>query len=164
LTGYSGGGKKMIAEYEGPHDHEVDAPRIYALGQTHKHLPEIKKYTGLASLPIFLPIVAPYYSGMLVTVGIENRDHQRLEDIRQGYREFFGPSPFISVAGEEENPVMLGSNTLSGKDSMRLYICGNMDRITVSAQFDNLGKGASGAALESMNIALGLDPTTGLSL
>ena len=92
LTGYSGGGKKMIAEYEGPHDHEVDAPRIYALGQTHKHLPEIKKYTGLASLPIFLPIVAPYYSGMLVTVGIENRDHQRLEDIRQGYREFFGPS------------------------------------------------------------------------
>lgn len=88
LTGYSGGGKKMIAEYEGPHDHEVDAPRIYALGQTHKHLPEIKKYTGLASLPIFLPIVAPYYSGMLVTVGIENRDHQRLEDIRQGYREF----------------------------------------------------------------------------
>lgn len=102
----------MIAEYEGPHDHEVDAPRIYALGQTHKHLPEIKKYTGLASLPIFLPIVAPYYSGMLVTVGIENRDHQRLEDIRQGYREFFGPSPFISVAGEEENPVMLGSNTL----------------------------------------------------
>lgn len=78
----------MIAEYEGPHDHEVDAPRIYALGQTHKHLPEIKKYTGFASLPIFLPIVAPYYSGMLVTVGIENRDHQRLEDIRQGYREF----------------------------------------------------------------------------
>ena len=101
---------------------------------------------------------------MLVTVGIENRDHQRLEDIRQGYREFLALLLFISVAGEEENPVMLGSNTLSGKDSMRLYICGNMDRITVSAQFDNLGKGASGAALESMNIALGLDPTTGLSL
>ena len=154
----------MIAEYEGPHDREVDAPRIYALGQTHKHLPEIKKYTGLVSLPIFLPIVAPYYSGMLVTVGIENKDHLKLAEIRQGYREFFGPSSFISVAEEEENPSMLGSNTLSGKDSMRLFICGNLDRITVSAQFDNLGKGASGAALESMNIALGLDPTTGLSL
>ncbi len=163
LTGYSGGGKKMIAEYENPHDPEVDAPRIYALGQTHKHLPEIKKYAKLATLPIFLPIVAPYYSGMLVTVGFENKKGLSLAAIRKRYQEYFVNTGFIQVIMDEEQPKMLGSNTLSGLDVMRIYVCGNEERVTVSAQFDNLGKGASGAAIESMNIALGLDPKTGLS-
>jgi N-acetyl-gamma-glutamyl-phosphate reductase len=163
LTGYSGGGKKMIAEYEGPHDTEVDAPRIYAVGQKHKHLPEIKKYAHLNTLPIFLPIVAPYYSGMLVTVGFENKKGISLKAVRELYKDYFVDTGFISVVMDEEQPKMLGSNTLAGKDSMRIFVCGNEERITVSSQFDNLGKGASGAAIESMNIALGLAPTTGLS-
>ncbi|MCH3951255.1 MAG: N-acetyl-gamma-glutamyl-phosphate reductase [Acidaminococcus sp.] len=164
LTGYSGGGKKMIVEYENPHDPEVDAPRIYAVGQKHKHLPEIKKYTGLNKLPVFLPIVAPYYSGMLVTVGFENKKGISLKELRELYRDTYNLTPFIRVNMDDEQPKMLGSNTLSGKDSMNIIICGNEERITVSSQFDNLGKGASGAAIECFNFSIGVDPTTGLSL
>ena len=164
LTGYSGGGKKMIASYENLHDQELDAPRIYALGQQHKHLPEILKYAELEQAPIFLPIVAPYYAGMLVTAGFRMPADLSLAAIRKLYADFFKDQAFITVVQSEEMPKMLGSNTLAGKDSLRIFICGNEERFTVSAQFDNLGKGASGAAIENMNIAMGLDPTTGLEL
>lgn len=162
LTGYSGGGKKMISEYENPHDSEVDAPRVYALGQAHKHLPEIKKHCKLAQDPIFLPIVAPYYAGMLVTVGFINKSGKTLEEIHKVFEDFYKNQDFIKVVPLGENPGLLGSNTLEGKDYMKIFICGNNDRVTVSSQFDNLGKGASGAAVECMNIALGLDPKKGL--
>lgn len=164
LTGYSGGGKKMIASYENLHDKELDAPRIYSLGQKHKHLPEILKYTGLEQSPIFLPIVAPYYAGMLVTAGFLMPTDLSLSAIRKLYHDFYRDQAFITVETSEEQPKMLGSNTLAGKDNMKIYICGNEERFTVSAQFDNLGKGASGAAIENMNIAMGLDPATGLEL
>lgn len=164
LTGYSGGGKKMISQYEHLHDAELDAPRIYALGQKHKHLPEILKYTPLKKAPIFLPIVAPYYAGMLVTAGFENKSGLSLAALRKLFVNFYGEQPFVQVVESDEQPKMLGSNTLAGKDSMKIYICGNEERFTVSAQFDNLGKGASGAAIENMNLALGLDPATGLEL
>lgn len=164
LTGYSGGGKKMIASYENLHDKELDAPRIYSLGQKHKHLPEILKYTGLEQSPIFLPIVAPYYAGMLVTAGVLMPTDLSLSAIRKLYQDFYRDQAFITVETSEEQPKMLGSNTLAGKDNMKIYICGNEERFTVSAQFDNLGKGASGAAIENMNIAMGLDPATGLEL
>lgn len=164
LTGYSGGGKKMIASYENLHDKELDAPRIYSLGQKHKHLPEILKYTGLEQSPIFLPIVAPYYAGMLVTAGFLMPTDLSLSAIRKLYHDFYRDQAFITVETSEEQPKMLGSNTLAGKDNLKIYICGNEERFTVSAQFDNLGKGASGAAIENMNIAMGLDPATGLEL
>ncbi|WP_071142876.1 N-acetyl-gamma-glutamyl-phosphate reductase [Acidaminococcus timonensis] len=164
LTGYSGGGKKMIASYENLHDKELDAPRIYSLGQKHKHLPEILKYTGLEQSPIFLPIVAPYYAGMLVTAGFLMPTDLSLSAIRKLYQDFYRDQKFITVETSEEQPKMLGSNTLAGKDNLKIYICGNEERFTVSAQFDNLGKGASGAAIENMNIAMGLDPATGLEL
>ena len=164
LTGYSGGGKKMIASYENLHDKELDAPRIYSLGQKHKHLPEILKYTGLEQSPIFLPIVAPYYAGMLVTAGFLMPTDLSLAAIRKLYQDFYRDQAFITVETSEEQPKMLASNTLAGKDNLKIYICGNEERFTVSAQFDNLGKGASGAAIENMNIAMGLDPATGLEL
>lgn len=164
LTGYSGGGKKMIASYENLHDKELDAPRIYSLGQKHKHLPEILKYTGMEQSPIFLPIVAPYYAGMLVTAGFLMPTDLSLAAIRKLYQDFYRDQAFITVETSEEQPKMLGSNTLAGKDNLKIYICGNEERFTVSAQFDNLGKGASGAAIENMNIAMGLDPATGLEL
>lgn len=164
LTGYSGGGKKMIASYENLHDKELDAPRIYSLGQQHKHLPEILKYTGLEQSPIFLPIVAPYYAGMLVTAGFLMPADLSLAAIRKLYKDFYKDQKFITVETSDEQPKMLGSNTLAGKDSLKIYVCGNEERFTVSAQFDNLGKGASGAAIENMNIAMGLAPETGLEL
>jgi len=164
LTGYSGGGKKMIAEYENPHDKEVDAPRLYALGQKHKHLAEIKKHCRLEADPIFLPIVAPYYAGMLVTVGIINHSGKTLEEIHDVYADYYGAQDFVKVAPLSETPNMLGSNTLADKDYMKIFICGNDERVTISSQFDNLGKGASGAAIQCMNIALGLDPKEGLDL
>ncbi len=162
LTGYSGGGKQMIADYENPHDKELDAPRIYALGQAHKHLPEIVKHCKLKVSPVFLPIVAPYYAGMLVTVGFINKTGKTVEDVWEIFADFYKGQAFVQVAPLEETPKMLGSNNLFGKDYLKIFVCGNDDRITVSSQFDNLGKGASGAAIESMNIALGLDPTKGL--
>ena len=162
LTGYSGGGKKMIAEYTAEHAREVDAPRIYGLGQAHKHLPEIKKHCHLAVAPVFLPIVAPYYAGMLVTVGLVNKTGKSLEQLHAAYVDFYHNQEFIKVMPLGSEGKMLGSNTLEGKDYMRIYLCGNNERVTVHAQFDNLGKGASGAAIECMNIALGLDAKKGL--
>jgi len=161
LTGYSGGGKKMIAEYENPHDPELDAPRIYGLGQTHKHLPEITKHCQLTVSPIFMPIVAPYYAGMLTSIGII-RPKLSLAETHALYLKHYAGQDFVRVAPLSETPAMLGSNTLAGKDDLKIYICGNDERITIHAQFDNLGKGASGAAIQCMNIALGLDPKKGL--
>ncbi|MDR1832196.1 MAG: N-acetyl-gamma-glutamyl-phosphate reductase [Fusobacteriaceae bacterium] len=164
LTGYSGGGKKMIAEYENPHDAELDAPRVYGLSQTHKHLPEITKHCGLEEGPIFMPIVAPYYAGMLTSVGIHTQKKVTLAQMHALFQKHYADQRFITVADLSETPAMLGSNTLAGKDGLRIWLCGNDERITIHAQFDNLGKGASGAAIQCMNIALGIDPAKGLDL
>ena len=167
LTGYSGGGKKMIADYEEEgRDELLDAPRIYALSQSHKHLPEMKLVCGLDSEPVFCPIVASYYSGMEVCVSLTRQDISRgdfsasLSDIRAAYRDYY-KSGLIRYDDSAEDG-FISAAKLSGRDDMTVAAFGNDDRITLISRFDNLGKGASGAAIQNMNIRLGLDESTGL--
>ena len=163
LTGYSGGGKKMIAEYEAPEpDPLFQAPRQYGLGQTHKHLPEMAKVCGLAHMPVFCPIVAPYYAGMEVTVPLTPAETGASPDeIRRVYREYY-QSGLIRFAEATEENGFLSAGALAGLDSMEVSVFGNEERILLVSRFDNLGKGASGAAIQNMNIALGLDEAEGL--
>ena len=163
LTGYSGGGKKMIAEYEAPEpDPLFQAPRQYGLGQTHKHLPEMAKVCGLAHMPVFCPIVAPYYAGMEVTVPLTPAETGASPDeIRRIYREYY-QSGLIRFAEATEENGFLSAGALAGRDSMEVSVFGNEERILLVSRFDNLGKGASGAAIQNMNIALGLDEAEGL--
>lgn len=167
ITGYSGGGKKMIAEYEnGCRTPNFDSPRQYALTQQHKHLKEMKAITGLEKAPIFCPIVSDYYSGMAVTVPLfaENlAEGKTVDDIIEVYKNTY-TTDFVSYKEDTGNDAMLCANALRCKDNMEIFVQGNEERILLIARFDNLGKGASGAAVECMNIMLGLDPKTGLSI
>lgn len=167
LTGYSGGGKKMIAEYENAKTDEMNSARIYALSQSHKHLPEMAAISKLDSKPIFSPIVDDYYSGMLVTVPLFGSQVKGgMAAVKETYLKKYSGSTFVDVSDINGENVgsMLGSNNLSGRDGMQIFVTGNDERFTVSARFDNLGKGASGAAVECMNIMLGFDKATGLDL
>ena len=167
LTGYSGGGKKMIAQYENDKTDEMNSARIYALGQTHKHLPEMAAISGLENQPVFSPIVDDYYSGMLVTVPFfKSQVKGGIEAVKQTYINKYANTKFIDVSDINGESIgnMLGSNNLSGKDKMQIFVTGNEERFTVSARFDNLGKGASGAAVQCMNIMLGFNETEGLDL
>lgn len=162
LTGYSGGGKKMIAEYEDAgRDPLLDAPRMYGLTQTHKHLPEMTAVSGLKTLPVFCPIVAPYYAGMEVTVPLHAGQLQgTIADIKAVYRDYYTAGLVHYVDGDEAG--FLSAGAMTGRDDMQITVCGNADRILLVARFDNLGKGASGAAIQNMNILLGLDESVGL--
>ena len=170
LTGYSGGGKKMIGQYESnPKDYFLYAPRQYGLSQQHKHLPEVQHVCGLSEAPIFIPIVDDYYSGMEVTVGIHSRLCQKpvsIDKVQQALEDFYKDSTIVTVVPftENNNTGMLNANQMSNTDSMKIYVTGNDERIMVNAIFDNLGKGASGAAVQCMNVALGLPEDTGLVL
>ena len=170
LTGYSGGGKKMIASYEAEDKaKDLFAPREYALTQQHKHLKEMHRITGLSRVPLFSPIVDDYYSGMLVTVPLytEMLKEKSPAKIREFFKEYYKGQRFIAVADEEDQAAATGflsGNQLSGYDGMKIYVTGNEDRVLLSAQFDNLGKGASGAAMQCMNIALGCDEAKGLNI
>ncbi|MBQ7346618.1 MAG: N-acetyl-gamma-glutamyl-phosphate reductase [Clostridia bacterium] len=163
LTGYSGGGKKMIAEYEADERETLlDAPRMYGLTQTHKHLPEMGVVCGLSVAPIFCPVVAPFYSGMEVTVPLFAKDIcGDVEKIRTVYRKYYTQGLVRFVENADEGG-FLSAAALSGRDDMQITVCGNDERILLVARFDNLGKGASGAAIQNMNILLGADETTGL--
>ena len=164
VTGYSGGGKKMIAEYEsGERSAEYDSPRQYALGQEHKHLPEMQHVCGLAHKPVFNPIVADFYSGMCVSVPIHTRLMRKKADasqLKRYFEEYYASHNFVRVA--EERLSYLPANELSGTNGVKIYVDGNEDRILLASVFDNLGKGASGAAVQCMNIMLGLDERTSL--
>lgn len=163
LTGYSGGGKKMIEQYEcTDRDILLKAPRQYGLSQAHKHLPEMKLISEIDKEPLFCPIVADFYSGMEVTVPIFMKDVSgTVEDIKKVYRNTYtGKLVHFDDACDEEG--FLSANALSGRDDMQISINGNDERIILTARFDNLGKGASGAAIQNMNIVLGVDETTGL--
>lgn len=170
LTGYSGGGKSMIADYESPNRNPLlDAPRQYALGQTHKHLPEMKAYTGLNEAPVFLPIVGDFYSGMEVTVPLFGADvgGATPADILELYHKTYDGSPLIRVVNADESSKeggFLSAASMAGTDSMEISVYGNTsgDRMIAVARYDNLGKGASGAAVECLNILLGADPTANL--
>ena len=167
LTGYSGGGKKMIAQYEDAARPALyDAPRQYGLTQQHKHLKEMKAVTGLDYAPAFCPIVADFYSGMEVTVPLFAQQMTKkltiseLTDLYSGWYQ----SGLVNVAEGPDGDGLLSACAYSGKDTMTIYICGNDERILLTARYDNLGKGASGAAIECMNLVLGLDPATGLEI
>ena len=165
LTGYSGGGKKMITEYENPHrDLAYQSPRQYGLTQQHKHLKEMIHICGLDTAPVFCPIVADFYSGMEVTVPVFRKDLLgTAEDIRQLYAEVYH-TPVVHFESFPEDLAMLPANQMAGRDDMVIRVAGNEDRILLTACFDNLGKGASGAAIQNMNIVLGLDQTLGLNV
>ena len=164
LTGYSGGGKKMIAQYGDENRSPLyNAPRQYALGQSHKHLPEMSAICGIENAPIFCPIVGDFYSGMEVTVPLfANQVKGSLEDIRALYKNYYTQGLIRFEEADEDG--LLSACAYSGRDDMGVSVFGNADRIILTARFDNLGKGASGAAIQNMNILLGLDEATGLSI
>lgn len=171
LTGYSGGGKKMIAQYEASdRDAELDAPREYGLSQQHKHLKEMRLITGLSRAPLFTPIVSDYYSGMVVNVPLYTdllNTTQTPESLQAFFADYYANEPFVKVmplGAESEMSGFLSGNHLSGYDGMQIYITGNENRIQLSSVFDNLGKGASGAAIQCFNIMTGCDETKGLNL
>lgn len=171
LTGYSGGGNKMIAEYEeNTRSAEYDAPREYGLSQQHKHLKEMKAITGLKREPLFSPIVADYYSGMLVSLPLYTdylNEKKTPEQIHAFLSDYYANQQFVQVmpyGAEAEHKSFLSGNMCSGWDGMKIYVTGNSDRILVMSQFDNLGKGASGAAIQCLNIAIGCEENKGLNL
>ena len=171
LTGYSGGGKKMIAEYESDERPvELDAPRDYALTQKHKHLKEMKKITGLSREPLFSPIVADYYSGMVVSLPLYTdylKKETSPEKLAKFFAEYYAGEQFIKVmpyGAEEELKGMMAGNGCSGWDGLKIFVTGNEERVVLHAQFDNLGKGASGAAIQCLNIMLGCEENKGLNL
>lgn len=171
LTGYSGGGKKMIAEYEAEgRNSDINAPREYALTQQHKHLKEMKAITGLVREPLFSPIVADYYSGMVVSVPVYTEFLTKCKnpkEMTEYFANYYKGQKFVQVVengNEDLYGGMLAGNTLSGWDGLKVYITGNEERMVLSAQFDNLGKGASGAAVQCLNILLGCEEDKGLVL
>lgn len=165
LTGYSGGGKKMIAAYESPDRSPLlGAPRQYGLTQQHKHLREMTAQTGLTASPVFCPIVADFYSGMEVTVPLTAAQlHGTVADIARVYADRYR-GPVVRWAESATEDGFLSAAALTGRDGMEISIHGNADRVLLVARYDNLGKGASGAAIQNMNLVLGVDETTGLVL
>ena len=167
ITGYSGGGKKMIADYESEErDELLDSPRQYAITQQHKHLKEMKAITGLENAPIFCPIVSDFYSGMMVTVPLfasQLKDGKTVADIKKLYADKYN-TVLLSYKETVDEAGFVAATTYSGKDTMTVSVAGNEERILLIALYDNLGKGASGAAVECMNIALGADKTQGLDI
>ena len=192
LTGYSGGGKKMIADYDERVRLKVEVEkggenplststysldlyhggRQYALGQTHKHLPEMVKYCGLSKAPVFSPIVVPHLSGMEVTVQLDlsslrtacaaDRTARALASVKDAYREFYADTKLVRFAESLDEGGFISSAALTGRDDMLVSAYGNDERIILVSLFDNLGKGASGSAIQNMNLALGCSETEGL--
>lgn len=164
ITGYTGGGKKMIAEYESQDRPFIfDAPRQYGLTQTHKHLPEMTAICGIENAPVFCPIVADYPQGMEVTVPLFSKDLKgTVSDVKEVYKALYNGA-VVKYSEESENG-LLSACSFSGKDSMEISVHGNNDRILLVSRFDNLGKGASGAAIQNMNVLLGRNETAGLIL
>ena len=162
LTGYSGGGKSLIAEYEDPNrDVRHESHRIYGTTLQHKHLPEMKKICGLAKEPVFSPILGDFYEGMATTILLPGFDAQT---VWQCLSDHYAGQKMVSVAPFGGDESVIYATTLAGKDTMRIQVSGHSEQTMVTAVFDNLGKGASGAAIQNMNILLGVDETTGLDV
>ncbi len=161
LTGYSGGGKKMIAQYEAGGDVALTSPRQYGITQSHKHLPEIMAVTGIKNAPGFMPIVANYYSGMEVSIPIQGCKISKDETIEL-FKEFYADQKLVSVVDSIDDNGFIAANRLAGTNRMEITVAGNDDNILLVATYDNLGKGASGAAVQNMNIMLGIEETKGL--
>lgn len=165
VTGYSGGGKKMIAEYEAQDRSKLlDAPRQYGIAQQHKHLKEMQIISGLNIAPVFCPVVAPYYSGMEVTVSLFRKDvTATVNEICEMYRVYY-PGPVVHFEASADEDGFFSAAAFAGRDDLQITVSGNDERILLVSRFDNLGKGASGAAIQNMNILLGLEETLGLDL
>ncbi len=162
LTGYSGGGKKMIAEYEGEDAAALGAPRTYGLSQQHKHLPEMAKVCGLTVPPVFSPIVSSYYAGMEVVIPLfAEQVNGGIDDIRTAYRAYYTDG-LVRFCDAMDESGFLSAGAFAGRDDMQVGVFGSDERLTLVCRFDNLGKGASGAAIQNMNIVLGVDEATGL--
>lgn len=166
LTGYSGGGKKMIANYEAEDKAKaLYAPGIYGLTLRHKHIPEMQKVTGIDFPPVFLPVVDDYYKGMATTIMLHNRllpGTPTAQEICVRLQEYYKDEHFVTVLPFGTNGSTIYANALAGTNHLQLIVCGYEEQTMVTALFDNLGKGASGAAVQNMNIMLGLDEATGL--
>ena len=162
LTGYSGGGKSLIAEYEAPdRDPRHESHRIYGLTLAHKHLPEMQKICGLSQPPVFSPILGDFYEGMATTVLLPGYS---AEQVWKCLNDHYSGQKLVTVAPLGGDESVIYANTLAGKDSMRISVSGHESQAMVTALFDNLGKGASGAAIQNMNVLLGIDETTGLNV
>ena len=162
LTGYSGGGKNLIAEYEDEsRDVRHESHRIYGTALTHKHLPEMQKLCGLTTKPVFSPILGDFYAGMATSVLLPGFDAARVWEC---LRDHYAGQALVSVAPLGGDEAVIYASTLAGKDTMRIQVSGHSEQTMVTAIFDNLGKGASGAAIQNMNILLGVDETTGLNV
>ena len=169
-SGYSGAGKKAIAVYEGDDKpYEFNSPRQYALSQQHKHLPEMKAVSGLEYTPMFNPMVCDYFSGMVVSVPLQTRTLPKAvtaAEVHKMYAEHYKGAKMVEVMplmpADEQKSFFLASNTLSGLNKMQVFVFGNDEQILLCSRLDNLGKGASGAAVQCLNIMMGIDETTGL--
>ena len=169
-SGYSGAGKKAIAVYEGEDKpFEYGSPRQYALSQQHKHLPEMKAVSGLTYTPMFNPMVCDYFSGMVVSVPIQTRTLDKkitAQQVHEMYVKNYAGANMIEImplmSAEEQKSFFLASNTLSGQNKLQVFVFGNDEQILLCSRLDNLGKGASGAAVQCLNIMMGIDETTGL--
>ncbi len=171
LSGYSGGGKKMIDAYESPEKPQsYTAPRLYALGMGHKHLPEMQAIAGLLAPPLFCPVVDDYYSGMLVSLAIPTQNFakgcQSAKELAAFYQGYYANEALIQVHPAQEAPAdgTLSAGDMAGRDALEIFVLGSETQILLAARFDNLGKGASGAAVQCMNLMLGFTETEGLVL
>ena len=169
LSGYTGAGKKGVAQYEDPaRDAELDSPRHYAVTLSHKHLPEMAAVTGLERPPLFMPIICDFPQGMVVTVPLWGEDltvPQTIDSLRSLYAGYYGGSPVVKLRpADAPRCGFIGSNNLAGQDGLQIFVNGNETNFLLTARLDNLGKGASGAAVQNMNLMLGFEETKGLNL
>ena len=167
LSGYTGGGKKTIAQYEAAdREPELVSPRHYAVNLNHKHIPEMMAVCGLERRPIFMPIICDFPQGMVVTVPLyldQLRGEQSVGSLRAVYDDYYRGAAFVKLRPADAPACgFVGSNNLTGSNELQIFVCGNDEQVMLAARLDNLGKGASGAAVQNMNLMLGFDETAGL--
>ena len=169
LSGYTGAGKKAVAQYTDPdRAEELESPRHYAVTLSHKHLPEMAAMAGLDRPPLFTPMICDYPQGMVVTVPLwaeELEGAQSIESLRALYADYYAGSPVVTLRpADAPSCGFIGANNLAGTDGLQIFVNGNREQLMLSARLDNLGKGASGAAVQNMNLMLGFDEAAGLNL
>ena len=169
LSGYTGAGKKAVAQYTDPdRAEELESPRHYAVTLSHKHLPEMAAVAGLDRPPLFTPMICDYPQGMVVTVPLwveELEGTQSVESLRTLYADYYAGSPVVTLRpADAPSCGFIGANNLAGTDGLQIFVNGNREQLMLSARLDNLGKGASGAAVQNMNLMLGFDEAAGLNL